>query len=384
MANTLTNLIPDLYAALGVVSREQVGYIPAVARNSSIARAAVGEAVRYPIAPAGNSSNVSPAMAVPEPTDQTIGSDTITISKAKVAEFGWVGEEQRGLNNGPGYMTVQAMQIAQAMRKLVNEMELDIATAAYLGASRATGTAGTTPFATNTADVSNVRKILIDNGAPNMDMQLVLDTTSGAALRTLYGINVDRDWSAQPMAMQGVLATPHGLSVRETGQSISHTKGTGASATTNNAGYAIGATTITLASAGTGTILAGDVITFAGDTNQYVVVTGDTDVSNGGTVVLQEPGLRKAIATSTTAITVVNTHAVNIAFHREAIHLVTRAPAIVQEGDLALDSMMIQDPRSGLAFEVRVYPGYRKVRYEVGMAWGYKVVAPRHTALLLG
>ena len=74
-------------------------------------------------------------------------------------------------------------------------------------------------------------------------------------------------------------------------------------ATTNAAGYAVGSTNITLAPAGTGQINAGDIISFSGDTNLYVVQTGDTDVSNGGTIVLQAPGLRVAIPAAATAIT---------------------------------------------------------------------------------
>ena len=81
-------------------------------------------------------------------------------------------------------------------------------------------------------------------------------------------------------------------------------KGTAVSSTTNAVGYAIAATTITLASAGTGTILAGDYIRFAGQTTSYLVATGDADVSNGGTVVLAAPGLVAAIPAAATAITV--------------------------------------------------------------------------------
>ncbi len=79
--------------------------------------------------------------------------------------------------------------------------------------------------------------------------------------------------------------------------------GTNSGATTDSAGYAIGITAISLAVAGTGTILVGDVITFAGDSNPYVVTTGDTDVSDGGDIVIQAPGLLVAIPASATAIT---------------------------------------------------------------------------------
>lgn len=86
---------------------------------------------------------------------------------------------------------------------------------------------------------------------------------------------------------------------------FSDVTGTGSGATTDASGYAIGVTgPIALASAGTGTILVGDVITFAGDTNPYMVLLGDTDVSDGGNITLQAPGLLVAIPAAPTAITV--------------------------------------------------------------------------------
>jgi hypothetical protein len=393
MANTLTNLIPSLYEGLDTVSRELAGYIAAVRRNTSADRAALNQTVTFPVTPAGNVTNIAPAMTVPEPTDQTVGTDTISITKSRAAEFGFAGEEVLGLNNnGLGFSPVQADMFAQGVRALVNEVETDLAAAAAVGASSAYGSIGVLPFATNIDALNQLGKILSDHGAPTSDRQFVGDTTTGAALRTLYGINTDRDWSQAPFQQQGVLITPHGMQVRETGQSVSHTGGTGDSATTNDDGYAVGATTITLASAGTGSILDGDVITFAGDANKYVVETGDANVAGGGTVVIQEPGLKVAIPGSNTAITVLGNDespanpdydVAGVAFYRNAIVLAARAPALPEEGDMAADRMMLTDPRSGLAFEVAAYKGYRKTRYEVALAWGVKVAQPRHTALLL-
>lgn len=384
MSNTLTSLIPDIYNALDVVSRELVGFIPAVSSDMTYERAAVGQTVRSPVAPASTASDITPAVTPPNDGDQTIGNVSMTITKARRVPVRWNGEEKRGLdNNGASFNVIFRDQMAQAMRTLVNEVESDLA-ALHNKASRSYGTAGTTPFASNLSDTANVRKILADNGAPMSDLQMVIDTSAGANMRTLTQLSKANEANDDNLLRRGVLLDVHGFAIRESAQVKTFTAGTGASATTNAAGYAVGATSITLASAGTGTILAGDFITFAGDTNKYQVVTGDTDVSNGGTIVLAAPGLRKAIPAAATNITVIATSVRNMAFARSAIALATRAPALPPQGDSAVDRQIITDPVSGLSFEVAMYAQYRQMQYEVSLAWGCAAVKTEHMAVLLG
>lgn len=385
MANTLTNLTPDLYTALDVISHELVGLIPAVSRDSNAERAAVNQTIRSYVAPASTAADITPAQIAPNTGDQTFTNKTLSISKSRAVPIRWNGEEQMAMNSGPDYSTMFGSQIEQAMRTLVNEVEADLASL-YAEASRAVAPAGTTLFDSTgkLADFANVRKILVDNGAPLADMQCVIGSTEGAALRSLTSLTNVNEAGSNNLLRQGLLLEPiSGFSVRESAAIEDHTAGTGASATTNAAGYAVGDTVLTLASAGTGTLLAGDVVTFAGDTNVYVIASGDADVSDGGTITLSEPGLRIAMSAATKAITVVDNGRRNMAFSRNAIHLATRVPARPEEGDAAKDIMIIQDPRSGLAFEIAMYAEYRQVHFEVSIAWGFAVMKPGHLALLI-
>lgn len=388
MANTLTNLIPDAYAALDQVSREIVGMIPSVTVDASVNRAAVNQAVRVNIVPASNALvDTTPAMSLPAAADQTIGSTTITISKSKAAPFSWQGNEQDGLNNGgAGYKGIRGNQIVQAMRTLVNAIEVDLC-ALHVGMSRAAGTAGTTPFASDMTGLNNARKIVVDNGAPQGDLQMVLDTTAGAKLRTLLGVSTYRDNSQNQFADQGVLVTPTGIPIRESAQVVTSTAGAMASATSSSAAFTVGQTVIPLATAGTGVVAAGDVITFANDTNQYIVASvsfAGANPASGDSITLAAPGLRKAQGAATRAITVVAAAARNMIYSKSAIVLATRMPERPEEGDMALDVTSITDPRTGLTFELALYGGYRKVRYEVALAWGCANIKPEHTGLLLG
>lgn len=387
---TITNLIPTIYEALDVVSRELVGMVPSVALSASSQRAAKDQTITSFVAPAAAAGDITPAVAPPNDGDQTIGNVQMSISKARRVPVRWNGEQSLSLNapGGPGRNNIQRDQFAQAFRTLANEIEADLA-ALHIYASRAAGTGGTTPFAFSATrsgfeDVADARKVLVDNGAPQSDINLVLGTTAGAKLRSIGQLNNAQASADQSFLRQGILMPIHGVDMRESGQINSFTKGTGANATTDATGYAIGATTITLASAGTGEIKAGDVITFAGDANKYLVVTGDANVAGGGTLVLAAPGLRQAIAASATNITVEGSSVRNMIFHRNAIVLATRLPARPEEGDLAEDVMTFTDPRSGLSFEVALYKQYRQAQYEISIAWGVKAVKTEHIGILLG
>jgi hypothetical protein len=380
MANSLTNLIATIYDALDIVSRELVGFIPAVGRDSKAEQAAVNQTVRSPVVPAAVAADIVPSNVSATGADRSINFVDMILSKARKVSFNLTGEQ--GISLGVNNASIARDSFSQAFRTLTNEMESDLA-ATYVASSRAFGTAGTAPFgnAGDLSDFANTTKILDDNGAPRSGRQLVLGTTAMANLRgkqsVLFKVN---EAGTDDLLRNGIVGRVQGFDLHDSAQVKSPTKGTGASYTSDAAGYAVGATTINLIT-GTGTVLAGDVVTFAGDTNRYVVATG---VAAPGAITLAAPGLRQAIPTAATALTVGGSYTANMAFTKNALVLATRLPAVPQGGDDADDRIVIQDPVSGLAFEVAVYRQYRQVSVEAGIVWGVKAVKPEHMAILLG
>jgi hypothetical protein len=379
-------LIPDFYAALDVVSRELTGFLPAAQRDASADRCSLNATMRSFVTPSNTAvGNITPAMTIPATAAQTIGNVPFTIQKSRFAPFSWTGEEQRGVDTGVGYLTIQQDQIAQAIRAIVNEMEADLGSAAALGSSRAFGaTAGTAPVL---ADFAQAQKILDDNGAPLSDRHCIIDTTAAVALSgtaNLFRVNESGDDS---LIRQGILGSLYGFDIRKSAQVARPTAGTMASATSSNAAFTVGQTVIPLAAAGTGVVAAGDIISFANDSNRYVVAAVSFAGANPGasdTITLAAPGLRVAQAAATRAITVLATSARNIAMTRNALLVGTRLPALPAEGDMAIDRTVEVDPRTGIAFELAVYPGFRMVTYHISAAWGVRVMKPEHIATIIG
>lgn len=381
---TLTNLIPTLQTAVDTVGQELVGFIPAVDSDMSFQRAAKGQLVYSPVTVAKTPYDVTPAVDSPDTGDDAVGNEPMQITKSRAVAVRINGEQELGL--GSLWNNIRADEFAQAMRALVNEVEADIG-AEYLRASRAHGTAGTTPFGATPklSDAFAVKKILDDNGAPVFDRQIVIDTNAALNLGGLTQLTNVNEAGSSDMLRQGIIGNIAGLNFRQSAQVALHTPGTAASYLVDlTAGYAVGSTDIHV-DTGTGTMLAGDILTntqSGRDSNKYVIKTGHT---GGGDqdLVLANPGLRAAWVNND-PVAIGAAYRANLAFHRSAIRLATRAPAVPTEGDQATDSIIITHAASGISFEVRMYAQYRQVLFEVGLAWGVRLVKPEFCALLLG
>lgn len=387
MSNTLTGLIPTIYAGLDVVSRELIGFIPNVQRDAQASSGAVNQTVRSPVVPAIATENITAGNTPADSGDQTVGYVDVTITKSKAAPIRWTGEEQLSVTKDGVINTILRDQFAQAFRALANEVETDIG-ALYVAASRAYGTAGTTPFGTaaDLSDFSQTNRILDANGAPASGRVMIVGGAARANLEgkhsELFKVNESGDSGA--MLRQRQMRSLMGYTMGYSAGIAEHTAGAGAGMDVNNgSGEAVGQTTITFdgMTVNTTGLKAGDVITFAGDTNKYVITTGST--ATGGDIVIGAPGLLIAAADAT-EISLGASYTANLAFSQNAIVLASRTPAMPQGGDDADDVMTVTDPVSGLVFQVALYRQYRRIKYEIGLAWGVKCVKPEHLAILLG
>lgn len=385
MANTLTGLIPVIYEALDTVSKERVGFTKAVRTDVDVSGIGKDQTVRVPVTPVASLAVMTPGQLPTNSGSQTIAYKDLVLDKAYAAPILWNGEEELAQNGRQ--VTILADQIKQGFRSIYNAMDADIA-ALFVNASRAAGSQSAVPFATadDFSDFAYAMEIMETNGAPAGDLHMVLGSGAIRNLRgkqsTLWKAN---EYGSDMLQKTGSVGLVEGFNIHQSASiKPTTTLGIGAAYNVNfGAGYSVGATSIVLHGGGAGDqINAGDVVTFAGDLNKYVVATGF--VGAAGTVVLQEPGLRQSLA-DTVVMTNLCVAAVynNMFFDRNAIVLAVRPPAVPSLGDLASDRTLVTDPLTGMTFSVAVYPGYMQNKIEVQAVWGSAIVAPRHVGILL-
>lgn len=384
---SMAGLTELLYLSRDQVAAEPTGLIQGVIVNGGSERVSAGGTVTsLRTSQPTLLTSYTPAMTVPDAADITTDVETMSLDKIAGSQIALKGETVMQLAATVGYEDALRQTFSQALRVIRNQIEADLGTALKNGASRATGTAGTTPFASNFNTIADLRQILEDNGCPMTDamLSLVISSSAGTNLRNLSTLYKANEAGSDVMLRRGELLNLHNFSIRTSAGIASHTKGAGTGYLINNgSNEAVGQVTLTL---DTGTVnttgfKAGDIITHASDsTNKYVVKTGLT--ATAGDIVIAQPGLRIA-ALNNDAVTIGNSYTGNVGFHKTAAELAMRPIALPAGGD-AGQHQVLYDPVTGLTFDVGIYKGRGMNIIEIFTRYGVKVWKPEFVATLLG
>ena len=385
MADTFTldsNLLADIYTAADVVAQEAVGFIPAVTQNSSSEQASKGDSVRAAFTPDGNLQPVTEAMTVPDGEAYSISEKSYQLSNHNAIRFKIGGEDARSMQNNGIYNTIYGDMVAQGMRSIINDLESKLFTEIKNNAGYATADSGSTAFASSLNSIATAREILTRSGTPTDDLSLVVNGSAGVNLRNntnLLNVNTS---GTNVLREQGLYIPIHGFNVYESSQITQHTAGTSNNGyhVNNGSGEVAGETTITTDAGGgsaSGTIIQGDIVTFAGLSESYVVGTAlaaNDFVLNTG---LLSDVADDAEITGTVAYTG------NFALHRRAAEFAMRAPAEPVGGDSASEVLTVTEPRTGMIFQVRLYRGYHANLIEVGAVYGVKAWKPNFICTII-
>jgi len=370
MANDIASLIPTLFSAFRRVPRELTGFVNSVTTSFDDKGVALGNSVDVPVVVQGAESTTVNGPTWPTGDDTTVGTRQLTLTEAKTYSWNFEAEEERTMMNGSNRDDVVGQILMQGVRTMVNTAEAFMHDIAYKASSRAVGVAGTTPFGSDISDAALIKQVLDDNGAPSGgNRSLIINTNAGVNLRSLTQLtNVNE--SGTPAALrEGELLRLFDISIKESAGVSLHTKGTGTGYLVNNgAGILVGGETIAN-DTGTGTLLAGDIVTFAADTtNKYV---SNTTLA-AGTFDIGAPGIRDQTIPDDNAISIGNSYIPNVAFDQSA--LVFSARPALQPDSGAWESQIITDPQTGLSMLFTRVPQKGQVSWF--LEWVYGGFAP--------
>lgn len=379
MINSLTPLIPAFIGNFVDVLRESTP-LDAVSTGFGESSVPLGGTVQVPYSAPVAGATITPGATTSDPAGVTVSAATITMTKNRKFAFGLTGDDQlRAASMGADF---KSLQMKQAVRALINEVWADVA-ALNAYASEAFGAAGSTPFASDLSVLVAARKALRDSLTSLDGLSLIMDTAAEANLLKLGSLSNNYQSGSDQTLRQGKPGILYNFNPLVANSIPVSTKGTGTAYVTGSA-VAAGAVQIPLIT-GSGTVVTGDVVTFAGDATKYVVKTG---ITAPGTITLNQctqdgGGLHVALA-SGAAMTIIGNATRNMAFHQSAIGLAIRPSAVPDGGDAATDRILMTDPVTGLTVGVAMYKQYMQQAFEIQATWGASMIRPELAKLVLG
>jgi hypothetical protein len=374
MANVLSPLIPKLLAQ-GLIALRQQAIMPRlVNRGYESLAGEKGSTITIPVSSAIAAQAVSPANTPPATADTAPGSVTLTMSNWYEAPFYLTDKDLLEVDKG-----IIPMQASEAIKSLSNQADNDIM-ALYKDVWGFAGTPAVTPCATDVTDYLAARKVLNNQLAPMDPRYMVINAdleANALALRAFQDASFSGNIDG---IINGQINNKLGARWLLDQNLPSHTAGTGTGYLVNNGpGYPIG-TTVIAVNTGTGTLLQGDIITFAGSTQTYAVVSS---VGGGAvTSVTFKPGLVASVANSV-AITRKASHAVNLLFHRDAFAFASRPFAGADPLNIG-NFMSAVDPVSGLTLRLEVTREYKRTRWAFDILYGVTTARSELAARLAG
>jgi len=377
MANTFTEVIPKLLAQ-GLTALRENAVMPRLV-NGDYGKVAAekGTTIDVPIPSAITATAVSPNNTAPVTADVAPTSAQIPLDQWFEAAFYLTDKDMLEIQGGT--IPMQASEAIKAIGNNVDKYLLGL----YKDVYGYQGTAGTTPFATDTSDATGINKVLHNQLAPNSPRWAVINPDAEA---NALGLRAFQDMSFSGSAqglIDGKVGRKLGFGWLMDQNVPTHTSTvlTAGNATVNGA-HAVGVTSVSIAKAtNAAPLVNGDIITFAGDTQTYVVTTAVT-LAVGNTAVSISPALKVAAAGGE-AMALKASHTVNFAFHRDCIAFASRPLLTVGTG-LGTRIMQSTDPVTGLSLRLEVSREHKRTRFSYDILYGAAVVRPEFGVRLAG
>lgn len=373
-ANTFTNIVDRVMAGGLMTMRENAVTSRFVLNDFSGIAQEKGSTVDLTLPTSITAAAVSAGSTPFNATGLTPSVRTITLDQWYEASFAMTDKEMNEVATRANYIPVQA---EEAVKALINKIDSTLL-AKYVDFYEFSGAAGTTPFASDSSLVNEAKRKLATNLAPVDNRAFLIDEFAQENIEKLSNF-ADISKSADPNILRtGEMGFKYNFRWAMNQNMPTHTKGTlsgttgAGKALINDASVDIGQTTIALDDTSlTGTMVAGDVFTVAGDTQTYTVVTGGTASGNALSITFY-PGAKVAWADDA-VLTMKASHVNNLAFHRNALALVMRplANPPVTSGNIIRTAV---DPISGIPLRLEISRQNKQTLWQFDALWGVQSI----------
>lgn len=379
MPNNLDAAIPRILAQGLRALRENAVMARLVNTDFSTDARQLGSSVDVPIPSAmGDADDVVPSATPSVANPLTPTYVPVKLDRWKKKDFTLSDKDINEVMAG-----FSSLQITEAARSLANAVDIDLLLL-YKKVPGAAGTPSQTPFQPEDATIAvhkglgavrDARKILNRQLAPMAGRRIVLDVEAEANATALPQFLSALEAGTDITIKEGNIGRKMGFDWYMSQNIQSHTTLGAGTITTSGSANLKDASILTV----TGVSVApaeGDVFRIAGDSQYYVVGEHATTTSWPIT-----PALKQTAAAST-AITIVASHVVNLAFHRDAFALAVRPLMDIDPVGNKIESFT--DDVSGLTMRLEISRENKQTKFTFDILYGVAAVRPECACRILG